>query len=225
MVYPNDMDMVDEIQDSQNIVHFRQYSSGWFLSALGMFIFLMLVICNPSMAQLTTETTKRFVNMSSQSIATINPLKVVCSSIINESGKLGIKYEIKNVTDETVYIFDSQRMPYILLQEEGSLLILYGINSPDPDIDYPLIEIPITKPIHPGESVKYEVSLKPLYLRDHYQKQTTATELQGLVKVDLQIGWGTTPILPSDRHNISINQLLEWQHISKAQTMEIDFSE
>ena len=70
--------------------------------------------------------------------------------------------------------------------------------------------------------VSYEVSLIPLYLKDHYQAQRKPTELHGSLTVHCQVGWGETPILASERQKMSINTLLNWQHIIEAEAIEVN---
>ena len=149
-------------------------------------------------------------------------LQVSCSCIAEAPGAISIRYRIENSSMMTLYTFDSPRMPYILLQADGSLLVLHGVNPPDPDLDYYMIEIPITRPIQPGEAVDRQVSLTPLYLSDHYETQRTPTELHGAVKVHCHVGWGETPILASERHTLSITMVLAWQHIAQAEAIQID---
>lgn len=160
--------------------------------------------------------------MTAKSISATQPIQVVCSSILNEEGQPSVRYQIENISDSTIHIFDSPRMPYLLQQEDGSLIVLHGVNPPDPDIDYYGIEIPITQPVEPGEVVSYEVSLQPLYLKDHYETQREPTELHGSVTVHCQVGWGGTPILASERHKKSINFLLDWQNITEAEPTEVN---
>lgn len=161
--------------------------------------------------------------MTAKSIPATKPLEISCSSMINDVGQPLVRYQLKNISETTIHIFDSPRMPYLLRQEDGSLLVLQGVNPPDPDIDYYAIEIPVTRPVQPGEVVIYEVSLMPLYLKDHYETQRTPTELNGFVTVRCQVGWGERPILASERHKMSINSLLEWQHITEAEPIEVTF--
>lgn len=138
-------------------------------------------------------------------------------------GSLGLHLAGQNMAVDTLYIFDSARMPYLILQEDGSLLVLHGVNAPDPDVDLPLIEIPMTQPLAPGETWETSIALSPLMLADHYKKSRTATVLKGAVTVHFQLGWGSTPILPSDRERLSITQLLAWQNLSAAEPLTVNF--
>ena len=149
------------------------------------------------------------------------PLQVTCSFMAETPGTALVRYRIENTSTATLHLFDSSRMPYLLLQADGSLLVLHGVNPPDPDLEYYLIEIPITRPIRPGEVVEHQVSLNPLILKDHYETQRSPTELHGVVKVHCQVGWGEKPVLASERHRWSISMLMAWQHLAQAGVIEI----
>ena len=84
---------------------------------------------------------------------------------------ISVRFRVTNTSSATVHVFASARMPYLLLEADGSLLVLHGVNSPDPNIDYAVIEVPTTQPLEPGQSVAGEVALHPLVLADHYEKQ------------------------------------------------------
>jgi len=221
MALINDTDIGDatHVKPSWHSGYTRRYCV---VPAVVLFVFSILGSYHTSAAQLTHDKSERSSTMTAKSNLANAPLQVSCSSIINDSGQASVRYQIKNVADSTIHIFDSPRMPYLLLQEDKSLLVLHGVNPPDPDIDYYMIEIPITRPVKPGEVVSYEVSLVPLYLRDHYQKQSKPTELHGSLTIHCQVGWGETPILESERHTKSINTLLDWQHMTKAEPIQVN---
>jgi hypothetical protein len=149
------------------------------------------------------------------------PLQVTCTGVAQAEGDALLQYRIENTSGMTLHIFNSPRMPYILLQEDGSLLVLQGVHAPDPDLDYCMIEIPITRPIQAGEVATQQVNLVPLYLKNHYEEERLPTEFHGTVTVYCHVGWGETPILASERHKLSINSLLAWQHIAKAAAIEV----
>ncbi|WP_157162519.1 hypothetical protein [Cylindrospermum stagnale] len=126
------------------------------------------------------------------------------------------------MSNATIHVFDSQRMPYLILQDDGSLLVLHGVNPPDSEVDYYGIEIPITRSVEPGEVVSYQVKLTPLYLVDHYERHRTPTDLHGVVVVHCLLGWGETPILVSERQKKSVNFLLNWQHLVNADPIQVN---
>lgn len=193
------------------------------IGILSLFSIELLTSCKPLAAQLPYSTFADSGSMT-QSVLINQPLQVFCSSAQDPNGDIILHYKIKNITNATtVHIFDSNRMPYLILQDDGSLLVLHGVNPPDPERDYYAIEIPITRPVAPGEEVGYQVKLTPLYLSDHYGKHRTPTDLHGSIKVQCQIGWGETPILASERHKKSINFLLDWQRLVDAEPIQVNF--
>lgn len=151
-----------------------------------------------------------------------NPLQISLS-LDTEGDSIFLNYTIKNNSGQTVHIFDSDRMPYRIREADGSLTVLYGVNAPDPDIDYNFIEIPLTQPMAAGEEIEGVVSLRPLFLGDHYGKQNQATTLTGKVTLHFQAAWGKTPILKANRVNMSINTLLTWQQLSPVVSIEGSF--
>lgn len=156
-----------------------------------------------------------------------DPIQVVCTPTTHDEGEVVVQVQIKNTSDATLHIFDSARMPYVLLQKDGALLILYGANPPDPNIDYFMIEIPITKPLAPGAVIEDEVSLTPLYLGHHYgldRHRSRPTVKHGTTTVYCEVGWGETPILShKEEKNVrNITQLLEWQHSTQAEAIQVE---
>jgi hypothetical protein len=138
-------------------------------------------------------------------------------------GTLRFHLYAENISADTLYIFDSARMPYLILEADGSLFVLHGVNAPDPDIDYPLIEIPVTQALAPGGKWEATVALVPLMLADHYAQERKATVLQGHVQLHAHVAWGRTPILPDDRHRLSIQALLDWQQWAMAAPLPASF--
>jgi hypothetical protein len=134
-----------------------------------------------------------------------------------------ILVRLHNRTPETIHIFNSPRLPYFILQEDGSLLLLFGVHPPDPEIDYGMIEIPITRPLFPGETACWQVSLTLVVLRDHYEAALEPAGLLGSIRVVVQAGWGATPITPEQRHQTNIYELLAWQKLVSCQMGEVTF--
>jgi len=159
--------------------------------------------------------------------APIEPLRVSCTPATGDDGAIVARVTVENVSVDTLHIFDSERMPYVL-DQDGDLLILYGVNPPDPNMEYLFIEIPLTRPLPPGEQVELEVSLTPPRLGDHYslpRERNPVVTRQGAVTVQCEVGWGRTPILPrkKEQHVRNITQLMAWQQLSRAEPMEIQF--
>jgi hypothetical protein len=157
----------------------------------------------------------------------VDPIRVSCEPTQGEGGALALSVVIENVSGEPLHIFESGRMPY-LLEEGDDLVILYGVNPPDPNVDYFAIEIPPTQALPPGEWVEDAVSLTPLYLGDHYglpRERNSPVTRQGAVTVRCEVGWGETPILPAPEEEDvrNINDLLAWQQISRSEPVEVRF--
>lgn len=127
---------------------------------------------------------------------------------------------IENDSEATAHVFDSERMPYLIRDDDG-LLVLFGVNPPDPDLDYFFIEIPVTRPLEAGEAAEHEVALDPLMLGDHYSTDREPTPLERPVTVRCEVGWGTTPIVEGEQHLFSIQALLAWQQHTSAEPIEL----
>ena len=137
------------------------------------------------------------------------------------AGRARLRVRIENRSDRTVHVFDSERMPYFIRDDAG-LLVLYGVNPPDPDVDYYSVEIPITRPLEPGATIEHDVSFDPLFLRDHYETETSPTSLSGTVSVRCEVGWGETPIELAERHLYSIESVIAWQRLAAAPAVQIE---
>ncbi len=159
--------------------------------------------------------------------ALAEPLQVSCTPATGAAGEISVRVAIENVSDDTLHLFASDRMPY-LLEENGDLLILYGVNPPDPNVEYYMIEIPPTQALPPGERLELEVSLTPLRLGDHYslpRERNSIVTRQGAVTVQCAVGWGYTPILTQQEEQSvrNINQLIAWQQLSRTEAIEVQF--
>ncbi|MGB3716166.1 MAG: hypothetical protein WA996_17210 [Candidatus Promineifilaceae bacterium] len=148
---------------------------------------------------------------------------LTCHLNLENPDRPSLSVDFFNGLPEVIHLFDSPRLPYFILREDGSLLILFGVNPPDPDIDYSMIEIPLTRPLPPGESVAWQVDLVDFHLKDHYQAAWEPAELHGPTPVAVQVGWGLTAIEPEDRSRTNINTLLEWQNLAECTAGEFVF--
>lgn len=160
-------------------------------------------------------------------LASVDSIRVSCEPTQGEGGAPAVSVVIENASSDTLHIFDSPRMPY-LLEEGDDLVILYGVNPPDPNTDYFAIEVPPTKVLPPGERVEDTVSLTPLHLGDHYglpRERNSPVTRHGAVTVRCEVGWGKTPILPAPAEQAvrNINDLLAWQELSRAEPVEVQF--
>jgi hypothetical protein len=148
---------------------------------------------------------------------------LTCQLNLENPDQPSLSVDFCNGMPETIHVIDSPRLPYFILREDGSLLILFGVNPPDPDIDYGMIEIPLTRPLPPGESVSWQVDLVDFHLKDHYQAAWEPAELHGPVPVVVQVGWGATAIDPKVRSRTNINTLLDWQNLTECAAGEVVF--
>lgn len=137
------------------------------------------------------------------------------------AGRARLHVRIENRSDRTVHVLDGDRMPY-LIADDGGLLVLYGVTPPDPEVDYYGVEIPTTRPLEPGAAIEHEVGLSPLYLSDHYETRREPTPMTGTVAVRCEVGWGDTPIERAERHLFSIESVLAWQQRAASEPVEIE---
>lgn len=71
--------------------------------------------------------------------------------------------------------------------------VLYGVNDPDPDLDYYGIEIPLTRPLAPTEHLAVDATLVPLVPRHHYEAMQTPVALPDELDVICKAAYGDTP--------------------------------
>jgi hypothetical protein len=142
--------------------------------------------------------------------------QIQCSAQPTSDGRVIVQFEIRNAGAEPIHVIDSKRLPY-QIADGSTLVILYGIDPPDPDRLYNLIEIPLTRPLAPGERITGEQVLPVKMLRDHYGEQPAPDALVGgTIQVRCDVGWGSTPITASSRRGMSIQQLLAWQQTASS---------
>jgi hypothetical protein len=140
--------------------------------------------------------------------------EIECSAKPAGDGRVIVRYEIHNASAEPIHLIDSKRLPYQLV-DGSTLVILHGVNPPDPNRLYNMIEIPLTRPLAPSERLSGEQALPVTMLRDHYGEQPAPDALQhGIVHIRCDVGWGTTPITAASRRGVSIQRLLAWQQIT-----------
>src|ERR1043165_1086385 len=119
---------------------------------------------------------------------------IQCSAKPADDGRVVVHYEIRNTGADPIHVIDSKRLPYQLI-DGAVLVILYGVTPPNPNRLYNLIEIPLTRPLAPGEQISGEQVLPATTLRDHYGEEAApAALLHGRIQVRCDIGWGKTPI-------------------------------
>jgi hypothetical protein len=142
-------------------------------------------------------------------------VQVRCTPVVD-----GVDVRITNEGDEGVHLLDGERMPY-LLRTDDALVVLFGVNPPDPDLDYLGIDIPLTRPLPAGGVEEHRVTLRPLWLRDHYSSERDPVPLHGAVDVRCEVGWGRTPITAERAREMSITSLLEWQRLARSEPVRL----
>jgi hypothetical protein len=148
-------------------------------------------------------------------------LSVTCRIARQDDNEVYIAVEAVNRRDHEIHIIDSDKLPYLLREPDGTVLALYGVNAPDPELDYYGIDIPLTRPLGPGGRFESEFRLIPLVLRDHYSFSSKATPVQGTLRLVCRLAYGRTAIDQARRNNMAINALMEWQQWVEAPALEV----
>jgi hypothetical protein len=147
--------------------------------------------------------------------------EIQCSSKPTDDGLVIVRYEIHNVGAEPIHLVDSKRLPYQLI-DGTTLVVLHGVNPPDPNRLYNMIEIPTTRPLAPGDRLSGEQTLPAKMLRDHYGELPAPDAVtRGAIRVRCDVGWGATPITAASRRGMSIQQLLAWQQLVQSDTFDV----
>jgi hypothetical protein len=128
----------------------------------------------------------------------------------------------KNVSGQPLHVFDSPRMPY-LIDEHGGLVVLHGVSPPPEDRELNAIEIPLTRVLAPGEALSFDVPLVPLWLRGHYGDEPPGPARHGAATIVCRIAHGATPIDAAVRARTTIGALLAWQQIASSRPVAIQF--
>jgi hypothetical protein len=132
-------------------------------------------------------------------------------------GVVTVRLEAVNQSSMPVHVLSSKRLPYVMF-EQGRAIVLYGVNDPDPDLDYYHIEIPPSRPLAPGETLIAEAQVVPLVPHHHYESKTAPVALPAELEVTCKLAYGDTPIDPT---KMAINALLAWQHWVAAPTLRV----
>lgn len=141
------------------------------------------------------------------------PPEVRCHPTTTSDGRIVVRYEIRNLGTETIHLFGERRMPYQLARDERTLVILHGLNIPDPDTIYAISTIPPTRPLTPGGIVTGEAVLGQKVLRNHFDGQLAPQSLQhGTIHVRCDVGWGLTPITEGKR--MTMDEFIRWQRLT-----------
>ena len=136
----------------------------------------------------------RYQESVSEAATRSEPLGVSCSAGRGGDGRTVVRYQARNLSRSTIYITDERRMPYEVIRD-GVLVVLQGVNAPDPKVMYELYRVPRVRPLKPGEVFHGEAELGQLALLDHYGGGPSPAEFKhGKIRVACSVGWGTTPI-------------------------------
>jgi hypothetical protein len=141
--------------------------------------------------------------------AMTDPISLSCSTTTAD-GVVTLHLEAVNRSAATVHVLASERLPYVLF-EDGRAVVLYGVNDPDPDLDYYGIEIPLTRPLAPGDRLAASATIVPLVPRHHYEAKQAPVALPAELEVVCKLAYGEAPIDEARRGAMAINGLLAWQ--------------
>lgn len=117
----------------------------------------------------------------------------------------------RNVSSETVHVFDSKRLPYLLLEDDGGLVLLYGVHPAPPLKNFNMVEIPTTRPLLPGDSLVFEAALEPLVLANHFEVLPTPAGIDGEHRLVGRVGWLPAPVTRDMVHRVALPWLLGQQ--------------
>jgi hypothetical protein len=151
--------------------------------------------------------------------ATNDIVSLSCTTAIVD-GPVIVRLEAVNRSARAVHVLQSPRLPYLLL-DGARVTVLHGVNDPDPEMDYYGIEIPLTRPLAPGEHLVVETQLVPLIPRHHYERKTAPVAVPAEIEVVCRLAYGDTAIDAAARSKMSINQLLAWQHWVEAPALRL----
>lgn len=149
----------------------------------------------------------------------IDKVSLSCTTSADD-GVVTLRLEAINRSPDVVHVFASTRLPYVLF-DGGRATVLYGVNDPDPDLDYYGIEIPLTRPLAPGEHLVAGATIVPLVPRHHYEAKPAPVALPADLEVTCKLAYGDTPIDEDHRARMTINALLAWQHWVTAPTLHV----
>jgi hypothetical protein len=132
-------------------------------------------------------------------------------------GVVTVRLEAVNQSSTPVHVLSSKRLPYVMF-EQGRAVVLYGVNDPDPDLDYYGIEIPPSRPLAPGETLVAEAQVVPLVPHHHYGSKTAPVALPAELEVVCKLAYGDAPTDPA---KMAINALLAWQQWVTAPALRV----
>lgn len=138
-------------------------------------------------------------------------ISLSCTTTTGGNGIVTLRLEAINHSPAQVHLLESKRLPYVLF-EDGRAVVLYGVNDPDPDMDYYGIDIPLSRPFAPDEHLVATTTIVPLVPHHHYEAKHTPVTLPAEFEVVCKLAYGDTPIDEARRRGMAINAILAWQH-------------
>jgi hypothetical protein len=139
------------------------------------------------------------------------PPEIRCAAAQGKDGRPIVRFKVRNVGTETIHILAGRGMPYELARDSNMLVILQGVNKPEPGVIYELQPIPPTRPLAPGAGLAWDVPVGEKMLPDHYLlRPAPASLLHGMIHVRCEVGWGAIPTRPGQ---MSLDELFAWQRI------------
>jgi len=150
-----------------------------------------------------------------------SPLQLSCAP--DAANPLLLQCELVNTLDRTVHVFDSARMPYVLVEDHHTLVVLYGVHLPLTLTTYNIVEIPVTRPLEPGQRFGFSADLGARLFPNHYEEEPRPPDLSGTCRVVPRLGYLDAPVTPAEVSTLTIGELVERQHLIEAPALEVVF--
>jgi hypothetical protein len=117
-----------------------------------------------------------------------------CDATPSGSKTIDIQYQIRNIGLEIIHIIDNGRVPYELIEDERTLVILHGLHPPPVNSTF-MFGVPRTRPLAPGDVHAGKVTWPKRVTQDHYGPSVTPVTLrQGTIHVRCEAGWWHVPV-------------------------------
>lgn len=150
---------------------------------------------------------------------TSTPLQLGC--MLDSADHPVLRCEMTNTLDHTVHVFDSARMPYLWQDDDGELVVLHGVHGPLSLTNYNIVEIPVTRPLAPGERFSFVAELDSHLLPNHYEEVPRPTELRGECVVSARLGVLSAAVSQEQVSELGMAELLERQQVIAAQSIRV----
>jgi len=159
-------------------------------------------------------------NQEESPMSSSSAVELTCSQAV---GAPAVRCEARNVSQQTVHVFESKRMPYLLLEGDG-LVLLFGVHEAPPLKSFNMVEIPVTRPLAPGETLRFERVVDPLVLANHYETVATPAHFAGEHRLVGRVGWLSEPVTREMVHQIAMPWLLARQQTADAVPITVNTS-